>query len=441
MVINEHTQGKISQADRLGVIKLAMIWAGFPFILAITITGSLFAISSTPFIAASAIFLGSVIMFFYVGILGDIGWREGRSFAQIAEVIFGRIGYKAITVLLSTLVLGWFTINTAMPSEILASSFHISYWIVALFLGAIFVVVTAFGIQGMNIISNLSVPLFAILIIVAFLVLHAHHGIHISPTIPTGTRTLTFSEVLAGVLASFADSGTLAPDFNRWAKNRKTSWISVFAAFPLGFGIAMLSGVVFTVMLAKRGVVFNKPFQESNPVGYLIMGGGTGLVFAVLVAAINQGSNATHCLYNSGIGFSKLVRARYVLTTLIIGTIGITIAVTGVWALLIDWLKVIGILVPPIGSVIIVSYYTGVYRLRDRADVSQGKSDAWSFYPWIALLFGWTIGLGVNFTSLALIIPVPVASFAASLLVMFITSLHRQKKLHNVISHVSSKEH
>lgn len=426
MTVKEHTQGKIGQTERLGAMKLSMIWAGFPFILAITITGSLFAINASPMIALSAIIIGSLIMFLYVGVLGEIGWKEGRSFAQIAEVIFGRKGYKIIAGLLSTLVLGWFTINTAMPAEILSSSFHLQYWIVALLLGALFVAITAFGINGMNIISNMSVPLFVLLLVVAFIFLNSHYGIHDTHPLPVGNKIMTFSEVLAGVLASFADSGTLAPDFNRWAKDRKTSWISVFTAFPIGFGVAMLSGVLFTVMLAHHGLTFNKPFQESNPVGYLIVGGGGALAFAVLVAAINQGSNATHCLYNSSVGFSKLVSKRYVITTLIIGTVGIVIAVTGVWALLIDWLKIIGVLVPPIGAVIIVAYYTGIYRLRnDQAMMSL--SDKWAFYPWMSLLAGWIVGFVDNFTSMSLILPVPIISFASSFGVMYVAAIKVKK--------------
>lgn len=431
MNVKEHTKGKIAKEERLGIYKLSMIWAGFPFILAITITGSVFTINSTPISAMIAILLGSLIMFVYVGLLGEIGWREGRSFAQISEAIFGRDGYKIIAGILSILVLGWFTINTAMPAEILSSSFHIPYIWVAIVLGLVFVLITAYGIKGMNIISNISVPVFVILLITSFLMLKSHNSIvaHLHNLI--GNKTMTFSEVLAGVLASFADSGTLAPDFNRWARDRKTSWLSVFAAFPIGFGVAMLAGVVFTVMLADHGLIFNKPFQDSNPVGYMIMAGGGALVFAVLVAAINQGSNATHCLYNSGIGFSKLIDRKYILTTIIIGVIGIVIAASGVWALLIDWLKIIGVLVPPIGAVIIVAYYTGLYSIH--VNHVNFMSTKWNFYPWLALVLGWMIGFLDNFTALEKMIPVPIASFTMSLVMMYVFS--KKSKVSHMLQH------
>lgn len=413
---DEHTAGQVSNKEGLGAFKLAMIWAGFPFILAITMTGSIFAIKSDLTTAGSAILIGSLIMFFYVGFLGEIGWKERRSFSQIAEIIFGKFGYTLIAGLLSLLVLGWFTINTAMPAEIFAASFHVPYWGVAAVLGILFVAVTARGILGMNMISNLSVPLFGGLIAVSFMAIT--HQAHTGDLSKVGNHAMTFQEVLAGVLASFADSGTLAPDFNRWASDRRASWMSVFAAFPVGFGVAMFAGVAFTASLAIHGVKFDDPFQSANPVGYLIGLGGVFTLFAVLVAVINQGSNATHCLYNSVLGFSKLSGLRYLSTTVVIGGIGIIIAVTGVWAFLLDWLEIIGILVPPIGAVVIVAYYSGYYAIRQN-DQSSGAA----ITPWISLASGWAIGLAVNYTVIAHYVPVPLSSFLAALVTMGILTV------------------
>jgi len=312
MTHDEHTTGQVSAREGLGTFRLAMLWAGFPFILAITITGSVFASKSSISTATAAIVTGSLLMFVYVGLLGEIGWRERRSFSQIAQTVFGDVGYLFVAGLLSVLVLGWFTINTAMPAEIFAASFGVPYWLIATVLGIAFVAVTARGIVGMNMISNFPVPLFGALIFLAFGMLVGHAARTSGPgSSPIGDHTLTFQEILAGVLASFADSGTLAPDFNRWAGSRRASWLSVFAAFPLGFGIAMLTGVAFAAMLGAHGVKTSDPFQSANPVGYLVGLGGVFTVVAVLVAIVNQGSNATHCLYNSILGFSKLFRQRY----------------------------------------------------------------------------------------------------------------------------------
>ncbi|MDE2238956.1 MAG: cytosine permease [Rhodospirillales bacterium] len=420
MTHDEHTTGQVSALEGLGTFKLAMVWAGFPFILAITITGSVFAIKSSVSTATAAILLGSLLMFAYVGLLGEIGWRERRSFSQIAQTVFGDFGYLFVAGLLSVLVLGWFTINTAMPAEILAASLGVPYWLIATILGIAFVAITARGIAGMNMISNVSVPLFGVLIFLAFGMLLGHPASATQANhAGVGSHALTFQEILAGVLASFADSGTLAPDFNRWASSRRSSWLSVFAAFPLGFGIAMLAGVAFTWMLATHGLKTSDPFQSANPVGYLVSLGKIFTFVAVLVAIVNQGSNATHCLYNSTLGFSKLFRQRYLMTTAVAGAIGIVIAATGVWAFLLDWLEIIGILVPPIGAVVIVSHFSGYLSRRHKGELT-GPAIA----PWTALAVGWACGLIVNYSAASHYLPVPMVSFlTAAAMMAALTSL------------------
>jgi len=138
------------------------------------------------------------------------------------------------------------------------------------------------------------------------------------------------------------------------------------------------------------------------------------------VAIVNQGSNATHCLYNSTLGFSKLFGRRYIVTTAVAGAIGIVIAATGVWAFLLDWLEIIGILVPPIGAVVIVSHFTG-YLSRRHAGELTGPAIA----PWTALTVGWAGGLMVNYSTASHNLPVPIVSFLAAAATMTALALLR----------------
>lgn len=43
--------------------------------------------------------------------------------------------------------------------------------------------------------------------------------------------------------------------------------------------------------------------------------------------------------------------------TVVLGVIGIAVAATNVWAFFIQWLSLLGILVPPIGTIILVDQY------------------------------------------------------------------------------------
>lgn len=203
----EHTQNKVDCAHRISTPRLAMTWSGFPFILAITMTGSVLALGAGFEKAATATVLGSLFMFFYVGILGEWGWRSGQSFAQIAQSVFGHKGFRLISGLLATLVLGWFAINTAMPAEILAATYGLPYPVIAIILGALFLMITARGINGVNAISLLSVPAYLALLVFATMEIWR---LPLGSALPSHlAHPLGFSAALSATIASFADSVAL----------------------------------------------------------------------------------------------------------------------------------------------------------------------------------------------------------------------------------------
>lgn len=407
---SEHTTDAVESAARLSTTQLALTWMGFPFILAISMTGSVLVLTAGLQNAILATIVGSLALFGYVGLLGEWGFRSGKSFAQIGHEVYGARGYRVISGLLSLLVLGWFAINTAMPAEILATTYHIPYPTTAVILGLFYVAVAAAGILGLSRLSQWAVPLYAALL--AYAIGHLTLATPASDhpfTLPT--PVMGFWPALSAVLASFADSGTLAPDFNRWARTRRGSWIGTAFGFPLGFGLAMGLGELFTVLLATSHASYLKPFQNSNPVGFLLAFGGAQAAFAVIVAIINQGSNAAHCLYNSAVGAANLLTSRYRLTTVLLGLIGILLAATGVWRYLLDWLQLIGFAVPPIGGALIARYRR-VYPSENRGGIEDLRARA----PWLGTAAGWLVGLGLLITGAQDVLPLALISFGTGFL-------------------------
>jgi cytosine permease len=77
---------------------------------------------------------------------------------------------------------------------------------------------------------------------------------------------------------------------------------------------------------------------------------------ALVFIVVNLGSVCTHCLYNGAVGWSHILRSRMRLLTVVLGAIGTAAALAGVWDLLLDWLNLLGVFVPPIGAVILADY-------------------------------------------------------------------------------------
>jgi cytosine permease len=80
-------------------------------------------------------------------------------------------------------------------------------------------------------------------------------------------------------------------------------------------------------------------------------------VLAFLFLYINLGSVCSHCLYNAATGWSRILGTHMRLMAVILGAIGIVVAAGNVWAFFIQWLSLLGILVPPIGAIILVDQY------------------------------------------------------------------------------------
>jgi cytosine permease len=251
--------------------------------------------------------------------------------------------------------------------------------------GMLYIAVTFIGVRGLHFIGLVSVPLFMVLGI--FVALHAASTTTLDAIMAypgnNGVATMSMGVGLTVVIALFIDAGTVTADFNRWAKNGAHSFIATFSAFPVANFLAMLVGGVMTAALAVPNA---NPFGADNMFGYmnsLQIGWLSALAFLFLY--INLGSVCSHCLYNSATGWSRILGSHMRLMAVILGAIGIAVAAGNVWAFFIEWLSLLGIIVPPIGAIILVDRY-----------LSRPNSERAS--DWRPTAFGaWAIGSAVAF--------------------------------------------
>jgi cytosine permease len=139
----------------------------------------------------------------------------------------------------------------------------------------------------------------------------------------------------------------------------------------------MLVGGVMTAALAVPDA---NPFGADNMFGYM---NGKQLawlsVLAFIFLYINLGSVCSHCLYNAATGWSRILGTHMRVMAVILGAIGIVVAAGNVWAFFIQWLSLLGILVPPIGAIILIDQYL----LRPQAGITADWRPA-PFIAWAA---------------------------------------------------------
>ncbi|QPF87281.1 cytosine permease [Bradyrhizobium genosp. L] len=365
---------------RRSAFSVTMVWLGFPMIITGAMTGSLLVLGMGFKNALVAMILGNLIMFAYVGALGLIGTRRGMNFALIASIVFGKKGYVLASGLLSTLLLGWYAVQTGITGALISSTYGLNYVAMTVVAGILYIGITFVGVRGLHWIGLASVPLFVVLgLFVATdaastttaAAIFAYPG-------NNGAASMSMGVGLTVVLALFIDAGTVTADFNRWAPSARASLVATFSAFPFANLVAMLVGGVMTAALAVPNA---NPFGVDNMFGYMNGKQMTWLsILAFVFLYTNLGSVCSHCLYNAATGWSRILGTNMRLMAVVLGALGIVVAAGNVWAFFIQWLSLLGILVPPIGAIILVDQY--LLRADAQADVD------WRAKPFVA----WGIG-------------------------------------------------
>lgn len=356
-VLNEEYElTAVPRLKRRSTFSVSIVWLGFPMILTGSITGSILTMQLGFVKAMVVMVIANLILFGYVGGLGVLSTTTGCNFALMADRVFGRRGYMLVSGLLATTVLGWFAVQTGITAKLISHTYPLDYLSTTIFAGLFYIAVTFVGIRGLHWISMISAPFF--IVVGAWVTVDSLSGTTFESVwnYPGNqhARRLSIGAGLSAALALWIDAGTMAGDFNRWAVDRKSSLTATFCAFPLANLTAMTTGAV---TIAALGLPDPAPFESDNLFGYLTEKNvGWVRVAAIVFLLCNIGSCCTHTLYNSATSWARITRLPMRPLTWILGILGILVAAANIWSYFIDWLSLLGILVPPIGTVILLDH-------------------------------------------------------------------------------------
>lgn len=381
---------------RRGLASVAGVWGGFPMCLGNAVFGGLIVYNLGLSRGFWAILLGNLLLFGYVGALSHHAGRTGRSFALEARDAFGPRGRLLVTGLLATVVIGWFSYQVGLTGDTLH---QVLGWPVlggALAGAVLYTALTVTGIRALSAVGWLAAPLF---LAAAGLALWYAVRSGASPSAALHYRPqghgLGFWASVSIVVAGFADSGTMTADFTRWSRDGRSAVLATAAAFPFANTVAYLVG---GVVVAVGGAAH--PGSDGGSFLGLLAGHGAAVTaLAVLFTFANLGSVGAHSLYNAAVGWSGLTRGRMRAAALVLGAIGSAVALTGVWSSIVSWLNLLGILVPPVGAVLIVHHLTERRRAEHRpaAEDLAGRSLAARLAAGTdpAALASWALGSAV----------------------------------------------
>ena len=384
---SEFEHEPVPESHRKSLFTVSAVWFGFPMILTNAVPGGLVVAMLGFWQGVAAILVANAIMFVYVSLLSWRAGRTGKSFSLQAIETFGTAGYIIASGFLSTVVVGWFAFNTGATGASLGEAFSWNETLVAALAGLLFIAITYLGIRALSVLGAIAAPLFIVAVIIAIAIASQQHGFEaVTSYTGVGGGAMSFGVAVTAIMATFADSGTMTADFTRWAKTGKQAVIATFTAFPVASLVAQLSGG----LLVAAGAIASPEINGGN-FAPILTGTGNPLlnVFLLLFVVINLGSVCTHCLYNGALGWSHITRSKMRIVTLVLGVVGVIIAVLGAWHYFVNWLALLGVLVPPLGAVLIADQIILARR-------NSGRGER-RFRP--TAFAAWAIGAGAALVS------------------------------------------
>ncbi|MCM2465050.1 cytosine permease [Methanoculleus oceani] len=294
------------------------------------------------------ILCGSAILALYVAGLGYIGYKSGFSTVLSARFAFGDAGSRWSDALLGLTQIGWYAWGTATVTIVLIHLLDLDARIQAplmIVFGLVFCLTAYIGCRGIAVLSWVSVPAMLLLIAASASVALQDAG-NGAGLLPPGTAgALTVAEALTIVVGTFVSGGTQVANWTRFSGSARTAAGSVLLAFFFGNGLMIAVGAVGAAVYGLSDIV------EVLAVQGLLSAG-------ILMLFLNIWTTQDNTIYNfsvAGCHFFRTEQRR--LVTFAGAAAGTLFALLGMYDWLIPYMVLLGVLIPPLGGVIMADFF------------------------------------------------------------------------------------
>ena len=372
---------------RLGFKEPALVWSGFGIAYICAVIGGLIQQGLGTINAILAILLGNFILFLYSAAIGYANGKWGLNFPLTVKAVFGRKGAVVPILVMAVLVTGWYAFQAWLTADILRAAFGLEgtalIGVMAAVIAVIFGLPVIFGIKSMAKLMKLALPgmlIFALYYLVAKII-PAGGAIFEK----TGNGQMAFMAGVGMAWSTFVVSGTMTGDIVRYTKTgRQAVWVTA-VAFLFSNAPFMIMGALISAAIPDPSVQY---FFDQKTIAVLLP--------LLVIAVLSNWSTCDACLYNATMGYTNGIKGLNWRNAAIVGTvIGVIAAGTGLIGNIVNWLILLGLIVPPIGGAIIADYY--VVR-GDRAGFSQERNTDFNWAAIIAVGVGIAFGYWVNQT-------------------------------------------
>ncbi|MGB1835408.1 MAG: cytosine permease [Marinobacter adhaerens] len=378
--------------QRRSIWSMGLVLLGFTFFTATMWAGGSIGVAfdfSTMLLVLAA---GNLLLGTYAAILGYIAAESGLNTALMSRFTFGELGSKLSDFILGFTQIGWYAWGTATMAILLVKLTGLpESWTMPLMVvfGFGFCITAFIGYKGLEMLSRFAVPAMIILVAVSMTIATSDAGGFAGLLAITPSDEMTVAAAITMVFGTFVSGGTQATNWTRFAKSGKTAVIATLLAFFLGNGLMTLIGAFGALV-----------YQQADIVDIMVAQGLATL--GILMLFLNLWTTQDNTVYNFAVAGCNMIRTRRrKLVTVGGAAIGTVLAVLGMYEWLIPFLVLLGTFIPPIGGVIMASYFIGykreypsletatlpAFNLPGLAAYAIGSAAAYTS-PWIAPIVG-----------------------------------------------------
>ncbi|WP_066190380.1 MULTISPECIES: purine-cytosine permease family protein [Gracilibacillus] len=287
---------------------------------------------------------------------GFMGAKYGVSTTMLTRQAFGRYGANLFGILLAlTMGVGWFGWQIAFFGMTISEMFPGQWFAepkIAMIWGGILMILTALiGYRGLAALSMIAVPLVAILSIWGLIAAIDHLGSWdtLFTAEPTGDPISLFAGITI-VVGNAAAGAIVFADVTRYGKTAKKGGFGAAIGYFLGGSFCIIAGasMALAAQVPSVGSTPNIPAAMSQI--------GLGF-FAFLILVFAQWTTNDNNLYTGSLGLRNVVNAPKSVIVMVLGVLGLVIALIGIEDFFVPFLNALGTYVPPIAGVMIADHW------------------------------------------------------------------------------------
>ncbi len=384
---DNHSRGPVPAAESVSGIAIAVIIIGVSITLPAFLVGTQLIGALGLADGAVAIFVGGLLTACVGYLTMRVGTETRLSTYNIIRFCFGRAGSHFVNLILAITLLGWYGVTAALfgraLSRVVADAFA---WVVpspvfTIAGGVLMVITTIYGFRAIDRLSRIAVPLLAALLLYGVWKVMGGASLAELSAVP-GKPSVGIASISAGisiVIGSFFVGVTLVPDLSRFARGRRDAVTGSFLSYGLGFPLVLLLAGLPVLVSADTDLISSMTALGLGIPALVVM------VFATWTTNINN-------LYSASLSFARILpKARDWVITLVSGVIGTLLALAGIMDHFVDFLILLGIIVPPIAGIYLAEYF-----LIRPARLDSGQPDAVRSFRWAAI-GSWAIAGALGF--------------------------------------------